>query len=277
MTRNVESLTEQALAVRRDVVRMLGLARSGRLASSLSIVDILVWLYWDVLKIRPEEPSWDRRDRFVLSKGHGAPALYAALANRGFFPREELWSYRRLGAMLQGYPEVHRTPGIDAPAGSLGQGPGIANGLALALGALDPSPSVYCLLGDGELQEGAVWEALLTSAHHGLSSLTFIVDKNGRQMEGRTEDVKSLEPMAEKFRAFGLSVEECDGHDFRSLQEAFTRLKRERGRPGCLIARTTLGKGVSFLEAEASDGRAVLDREAVDRALEELTREEDEE
>lgn len=275
MTHSVKELSERALAVRRDVVRMLGLARSGLLASSLSVVDILVWLYWGVLDVRPDEPEWEGRDRFVLGKGHGCPALYSVLANRGFFPREELWSYRRLGAMLQTYPEVRRTPGIDAPGGSLGQGLGVANGLALALRGSGPGPSVVCLVGDGELQEGAMWESALTAAHHGLDSLTLIVDLNGRQMEGATEDIKSLEPMADKFLAFHWAVAECDGHDFASLRSGYGELAKAVGRPRCLIARTRLGKGISFLEEDPSGGRMVLDRNSTDRALEELAGEED--
>ena len=176
-------LAEKALAVRRDVIRMTGLARSGFPASSLSIVDILVWLYWKAMSLRTDEPSWDDRDRFVLGKGRGCPALYAVLANRSFFPREELWSYRRLGAMLQGFPEVRRTPGVDAPGGSPGQGLGLANGLSLALKGKSPQPSVFCLVGDAELQEGVFWESAMTSAHFSLENIVLIVDRDGRQID----------------------------------------------------------------------------------------------
>jgi len=249
---------------------MIGVARSGHLASSLSIVDLLVWLYWEVLSLRTDEPSWEDRDRFVLGKGHGCPALYAVLANRSFFPREELWSYRRLGAMLQGFPEVRRTPGVDAPGGSLGQGLGLANGQALALREKTSAPSVYCLVGDGELQEGAFWESAMTSAHFSLDSLLLLVDRDGRQMEGATEDIMSLEPLREKFLAFGWAVEECDGHDFASMREARARLGSRRGKPGCIVAKTVLGKGVSFLENDPSGGRMVLGRDFMDKALREL-------
>lgn len=261
---------EHAFAVRKDVVRMIGVARSGHLASSLSIVDLLVWLYWDVLSLRADEPSWEGRDRFVLGKGHGCPALYAVLANRGFFPREELWSYRRLGAMLQGFPEVRRTPGVDAPGGSLGQGLGLANGLALALRERTPAPSVHCLVGDGELQEGVFWESAMTSARFSLENLVLIVDRDGRQMEGATEDIMSLEPLREKFLAFGWAVEECDGHDFASMREARARLGTRRRKPGCIVAKTVPGKGVSFLENDPSGGRMVLGRDSMDKALREL-------
>ncbi len=233
-------------------------------------MDLLVWLYWEVLSLRADEPSWEERDRFVLGKGHGCPALYAVLANRSFFPREELWSYRRLGAMLQGFPEFRRTPGVDAPGGSLGQGLGLANGLALALREKTSAPSVYCLVGDGELQEGVFWESAMTSAHFSLDSLLLLVDRDGRQMEGATEDIMSLEPLREKFLAFGWAVEECDGHDFASMREARARLGSRRGKPGCIVAKTVLGKGVSFLENDPSGGRMVLGRDFMDKALREL-------
>jgi transketolase len=271
MTPDTGILAEHASAVRRDVVRMIGVARSGHLASSLSIVDILAWLYWEVLSLRTDDPSWEDRDRFVLGKGHGCPALYAVLANRSFFPREELWSYRRLGAMLQGYPEVRRTPGVDAPGGSLGQGLGLANGLALALREKNPAPSVYCLVGDGELQEGVFWESAMTSAHFSLGNLVLIVDRDGRQMEGTTEDIMSLEPLREKFLAFGWAVEECDGHDFASLRGALSRVGPSGGiKPRCIVGKTILGRGVSFLENDPSGGRMVLSRDSMDRALREL-------
>ena len=266
---------ESAAEVRRDVVRMIGMARSGRVASALSIVDILVWLYGEVLSVRPEEPSWKDRDRFVLSKGHGCPALYSVLARSGFFPREELWSYRRLGAMLQGHPELRRTPGVDAPAGSLGMGLGIANGMAISLKGRESESLVSCLVGDGELQEGAFWEAALASSRYGLDNLLLVIDRNGRQMEGATEEIMPLEPLMEKILSFGWSAEECDGHDFASLRESLGHLSSGSGRPRCLLARTRLGRGISFLENDPSGGKMVLDRGTVDRALLELEKEED--
>ncbi len=264
-------LAEKALAVRRDVIRMTGLARSGFPASSLSIVDILVWLYWKAMSLRTDEPSWDDRDRFVLGKGRGCPALYAVLANRSFFPREELWSYRRLGAMLQGFPEVRRTPGVDAPGGSPGQGLGLANGLSLALKGKSPQPSVFCLVGDAELQEGVFWESAMTSAHFSLENIVLIVDRDGRQIDGSTEEIMSLEPLGEKLASFGWAVEECDGHDFNSLDGALSSLRSRGGRPLCMVARTVSGKGVSFLERDSSGGRP-LSRDFMDEALRELER-----
>ncbi len=275
MTPNLSVSAETAAEVRRDVIRMIGMARSGRVASALSIVEILVWLYGEVLSVRPEEPAWEDRDRFVLSKGHGCPALYAVLARCGFFPRDELWSYRRLGAMLQGHPELRRTPGVDAPAGSLGMGLGLANGMVLSLKGRKSESRVCCLAGDGELQEGAFWEAALASSAYGLEKLLLIIDRNGRQMEGGTEDIMPLEPLKEKFLSFGWAVEECGGHDFGSLGEGLARLNSSAGRPRCLLAGTRLGKGISFLENDPSGGRMVLDRGTVDRALLELGKEED--
>ena len=254
---------------------MIGMARSGRLSSALSIVDILVWLYGEVLSFRPEEPAWEDRDRFVLSKGHGCPALYAVLARVGFFPRDELWSYRRLGAMLQGHPELRRTPGVDAPAGSLGMGLGLANGMAISLRGRKSESMVCCLAGDGELQEGAFWEASLASSKYSLEKVLLIIDRNGRHREGVTGEIMPLEPLREKFLSFGWTVEECDGHDFESLRDGLTRLNSIGGRPRCLLARTRLGRGISFLENDPSGGRMVLDRGTVDRALLELGKEED--
>ncbi len=270
MTPELHDLAELASAVRRDIVRMIGVARSGHLASSLSIVDILVWLYWEVLSLRPEEPSWENRDRFVLGKGHGCPALYSVLANRNFFPREELWSYRRLGAMLQGFPEVRRTPGVDAPGGSLGQGLGLANGISLALRGKSSSSRIFCLVGDGELQEGIFWESAMTSAHYGLENVTLIIDRDMRQMEGSTETIMSIEPLRDKLSAFGWNVRECDGHDFDSLRQAFAALGKSGGKPGCIVALTRLGKGISFLENDPSGGRMVLGRDFMEKALREL-------
>lgn len=275
MTSNLSVTVESAAEVRRDVVRMIGMARSGRVASALSIVDILVWLYGEVLSVRPDEPAWQDRDRFVLSKGHGCPALYAVLAGCGFFPRDELWSYGRLGAMLQGHPELRRTPGVDAPAGSLGMGLGLANGMALALKGKKSTSRICCLAGDGELQEGAFWEAALVSSRHDLGNLLLVIDRNGLRGEGAAGEIVPLNSLKQKMLSFGWSVEECDGHDFESLREGLARLEALSGGPRCLLAKTRLGKGISFLEDDPSGGRMVLDRGTVDKALLELEKEGD--
>jgi transketolase len=261
-------LKEAAASIRKDVVRMIGVARSGHLASSLSIVEIMAWLYWHILNVKPEDPMWAERDRLVLSKGHGCPALYAALANRGFFDREELWNYRRLGTMLQGHPLVNRTPGIDASSGSLGMGLGVANGIALGLRMRGLDSRVFCITGDGELQEGAIWESAMTSTHYKLSQLTVIVDRNNTQMEGSVDQVMSIEPLKDKFIAFGWQVAEADGHDFQSLERAFVKKNAEK--PLAIIARTVIGKGVSFLEGQRYKASMVLTRDLVDKALREL-------
>ena len=267
----LKELEARALNIRRDVISMMGMARTGHMASSFSAADILVWLYGSVLSVRPEEPLWEDRDRFVLSKASASPALYAVLAERGFFSRDELWGYRRLGSTLQAFADARRTPGIDVSCGSLGMGPGVSLGLAVALKRRSSSGRVFCLVGDGELQEGAVWEAFMAAAHHGLDNLTVIVDRNGFQLEGETEKILSLEPLEEKFRAFGWTVGCADGHDMRSLSEALAGLPGGGAR--VLIARTVKGKGIPSLERGPSNGKVVLDRQTTDELLRELERE----
>jgi transketolase len=261
-------LEEAAALIRKDVVRMIGVARSGHMASSLSIVDIMAWLYWKVLKTNSENPNWEERDRLVLSKGHGCPALYSALANRGFFSRDELWNYRRLGAMLQGHRLAKRTPGIDASSGSLGMGLGVANGIALGLRLRGSQSRVFCLAGDGELQEGAIWESAMSAAHYQLDNLIMIIDRNEVQMEGIVEKILSIEPLNAKFQAFGWHVVCADGHDFSSLDYALSC--GVPGKPLVIIAKTVIGKGVSFLEGQLLDRSVVITRDLVDKALGEL-------
>jgi transketolase len=261
-------LKARALDVRRDVVRMIGIARSGPMASSLSATDILVWLYGAVLSVRPQEPLWGERDRFVLSKGSASPALYATLAEHDFFDNEDLWEYRRLGSTLQAFADHRRTPGIDVSCCPLGMGPGIALGLALALKVQTPSSRVFCLAGDGELQEGSVWEALMVAAHHRLGNLTLIIDRNGFQLEGETEKVVALEPLSEKFKSFGWATVDADGHDMQSLDEALASLPLNRAR--VLIAKTVRGKGIPSLERGTSNGKVVLDHQTTDSLLKEL-------
>ena len=263
-----EELEMRALNVRRDVVRMMGMARMGHMASSFSAVDILVWLFGTVLSFRPDEPLWEDRDRFVLSKGSASPALYAVLAGHGFFRRDDLWGYRRLGSTLQAFADSRRTPGIDVSCGSLGMGPGISLGLALALRGRGSAARVFCLVGDGELQEGAIWEALMACAHHRLGNLTLIVDRNGFQLEGETEKTVALEPLEEKFAAFGWHVAHADGHDMNDLDHAFASLPTEGAR--VLIAATVRGRGIPSLERQDSDDGVVLDRQKTDDLLTEL-------
>ena len=271
MQREPSFLAEKASEIRRDVVRMIGLARSGHLASSLSMVDILVWLYWDVLRIDPSTPWLESRDRFVLAKGRGAPALYATLANRNFFERDELWSYRRLGAMLQGYPQALRIPGVDAPGGgSFGMGLGIANGIALALARRQSSAVVFCLAGEEDVQEGVFWEAVMASPRFASGNVFLVVERNGALDAVGNAPMEDGPSLRQRMLSFGWAAEECDGHVFASLENALSALRQHKGRPKCILARTLPGKGVSFLEDAGPGEEDVLDRERVDKALREL-------
>jgi len=244
----LEELRRRAREIRCDLVRMLAAAGSGHSGGSLSAVEIVTVLYWHVLRIRPEEPAWPDRDRFVLSKGHAAPVLYAALAERGFFPAEELQTLRKLGSRLQGHPDLRNVPGVEASTGSLGQGLSVGLGMALA-GRLDRrSYRVYVLLGDGECEEGQVWEAAMAAAHYHAGNLTAIIDNNGLQIDGPVAEVLSPLPLPEKWRAFGWSAHELDGHDLGALQSLLAAVPDGSGKPVALIAHTVKGKGISFME-----------------------------
>jgi len=236
-----------ARQVRRDVLEMIHTAGSGHPGGSFSAVEILVELYSEVLNVLPREPGWPERDRFILSKGHACPALYSVLAHGGFFGREKLFTLRQYGSMLQGHPDMTKLPGLDASTGSLGHGLSIAAGLANGLRLDGKSSRVYCLLGDGELQEGNVWEAAMTASHYGLERLTAIVDRNGIQLDGNTVEVMSLEPLLDKWLAFGWDVVVCDGHSFVSLRKAFEHCS-ETVLPSVIVAKTVKGKGVSEME-----------------------------
>ncbi len=255
--------------LRKRVLRMIAEAGSGHLGASLSAIDILAILYFMKMRQDPSNPSWPERDRLVLSKGHAAPALYAVLAEVGYIPTEELTSLREMGSRLKGHPDM-ATPGVDACTGSLGQGLSIAVGMALAAKIDGARNQVYALLGDGELNEGQIWEAALTAAHHGLDNLTAIVDRNGYQLTGSTEDVKGLEPLADKWRSFGWETVETEGNDPASVLEALDTCDLTVGRPSVIIAHTTKGKGVSFMEGN-SFSRKAPDDEELQRALTELS------
>lgn len=255
--------------LRKTVLRMVAEAGSGHLGASLSAIDILAILYFMKMKHDPSNPEWPERDRFILSKGHASPALYAVLAEAGYFPMEALTSLREMGSMLQGHPDL-RIPGVDASTGSLGQGLSIAVGMALAAKMDDSKHRIYALLGDGELDEGQVWEAALTAAHHGLDNLTAIVDRNGYQLTGKTEDVMSLSPLEAKWRAFGWEAVVAEGNDPASMLDALDMCDLTLGRPSVIIARTTKGKGVSFMEGNRFSRRTPNAKE-LGRALSELT------
>lgn len=243
---NLASLEKTCRAVRRDVINLTADAASGHPGGSLSAVEILTVLYCDQMNIDPKNPRKEERDRFVLSKGHAAPALYGILAECGFFDKSEFKSFRRINGMLQGHPDCKRCPGVEASTGSLGQGVSIAVGMALGARLQGKGAKVYTLLGDGELQEGQVWEAAMAAAHYKLDNLTVIIDNNGLQIDGANEQVMSLGSIADKFKAFGFEVIEIDGNDLQAVSDAFH--VPVSGKPKCILAHTVKGKGVSFME-----------------------------
>uniref|UniRef100_A0A7C3ZCC3 Transketolase n=1 Tax=Desulfobacca acetoxidans TaxID=60893 RepID=A0A7C3ZCC3_9BACT len=241
-------LKEIARQIRLDIVEMLYRAGSGHGGGSLSATDVLVALFFSHMHLEPGNACYPERDFFVLSKGHAAPALYAILARLGYFPREELSTLRRFGSHLQGHPDSKCTPGVEVATGSLGQGLSVANGLALALKLNRRGQRVYALLGDGEIQEGQIWEAAMTASHYSLDNLTAILDRNRLQIDGRTKEVMSVEPLAAKWEAFGWHTAQVDGHSIPDILEALKACGGIIGRPSIIIAHTTKGKGVSIFE-----------------------------
>ncbi len=244
----VRELEAKARRLRAHVLRMTHAAGSGHPGGSLSAADLITALYFHVMNVDPQNPTWPDRDRFVLSKGHGCPVLYAALAERGFFPREELLTLRALSSRLQGHPELGTTPGVEACAGAEGQGLSVAVGMALAARLDGRTHRVYVMMGDGEQDVGQTWEAALSAAQFGLDNLTAVVDRNGIQQERRTEDIMALEPLADKWRAFRWHVLEIDGHDMGQILDALEEARRVKGKPTLIVARTIKGKGVSYME-----------------------------
>lgn len=238
--------------IRKGVIKGVHSAKSGHPGGSLSSADIFTYLYFEEMNIDPENPDKADRDRFVLSKGHVAPAYYATLAERGFFPKEELTTLRKIGSKLQGHPDMKKVPGVDMSSGSLGQGISAAVGMAIAAKLRGDDYRVYTLLGDGEIQEGQVWEASMMAGHRKLDNLVVIVDNNGLQIDGNVADVCSPYPIADKFGAFNFNVIEIDGHDFDQIADAFAQAKAYKGKPTAIIAKTVKGKGVSFMENQAS-------------------------
>lgn len=265
-----QQLEAKAREIRKSIVRMTGAAGSGHPGGSLSAADIVTVLYFHELRLKPEEPDWDGRDRFVLSKGHAAPVLYAALAEKGYFPKEELLTLRKLGSRLQGHPDLKSLPGVEMSTGSLGQGLAVANGMALA-GKLDNKDyRVYALLGDGECQEGMVWEAAMAAAHYRLDNLAAFVDHNGLQIDGPVTEIMSPEPLTDKWKAFGWHVLSIDGHDLEQILSAIEEAKKTKGRPTVIIAKTVKGKGVSFMEDQVGWHGVAPKPEQVTQALAEL-------
>lgn len=269
----IQELKQKANAIRQNIITMLVPAKSGHPGGSLSAADILSVLYFHEMRIKADEPNWPERDRFVLSKGHAAPVLYAALAEKGYFPKEEILGLRQTGRMLQGHPDMKRIPGVDMSTGSLGQGLSVANGMAL-VGKLDQKNfHVYVLLGDGEIGEGQVWEAAMAAAHYHLDNLTAILDFNGLQIDGPTDEVMSSKPLPDKWRAFGWHVIEVDGNDIEALLKALAEAKETKGKPTILIAHTVKGKGVSFMENQVSWHGSAPSAEQGGQALKELREE----
>ena len=253
-----------ACKVRIGIIEGTHAAKAGHPGGSLSAADLFTYLYWKELRVDPKNPQWEDRDRFVLSKGHTAPGLYAALAHQGFFPVEDLLTLRHIGSYLQGHPNMNSVPGVDMSTGSLGQGISAAAGMAKGAKYLGKDVNVYTLLGDGELAEGQVWEAAMFAAHYKLDNLCIIADINGLQIDGRTCDVMNTEPVDAKFAAFGCDVVKADGHDFDQLEAAFARFHANRGsgKPTCILMKTTKGKGVSYMEDNAGwHGKAPNDEE----------------
>jgi len=268
--KDISRLREIAREVRRDILIMLNKAGSGHTGGSLSAVELLTALFFAKLRHDPHKPQWESRDRFVLSKGHAAPVLYAILARCDYFGREELLHLRELGSSLQGHPDCKFTPGVEVPTGSLGQGLSMANGMAMAIKLDGLSSRVYVLLGDGEVQEGQVWEAAMTAAHYKLDNICAMLDNNRLQIDGWVKDVKNIEPLAPKWKAFGWAVLEIDGHNFSEILAALDEAEKIKDKPTIIIARTIKGKGVSFFENQAKYHGVAPTNEELERALKEL-------
>lgn len=262
---NIEcQLKKLSLKLRVDILKSIYLAKSGHPGGSLSCVDILLYLYKYVLNVNANSLKDENRDRFILSKGHGAPALYAVLAEFGFFAPSEILKLRKLDSILQGHPNMNTTPGVDMSTGSLGQGISAACGMALGLKLNKSIARVYCLLGDGELQEGQVFEAFCFATHQKLDNLCFIVDNNGLQIDGTIEEVAGFSNLEGKFKAFGLEVLNINGHNFSEIGSAFEKAKQVKGKPSIILAKTKKGKGVYFMEGQAGwHGKAPNEKEYV--------------
>ncbi|RJO64628.1 MAG: transketolase [Candidatus Omnitrophota bacterium] len=267
--RKIRALQEQAKQIRRLIVQMLAKAGSGHPGGSLSSADLITALFFGVLRHDPKNPGWPDRDRFHMSKGHCCPLWYAVLAESGYFPKETLLTLRQLGSMLQGHPD-RRAPGVEVASGSLGQGLSVALGMSLAAKLDNKEYRVYCLLGDGEIQEGNIWEAAMAASHYKRDNLCAILDYNGFQIDGRIEDVMSLEPLVAKWQAFGWHTIEIDGHDMKQILEAYRQAKTVKGKPSIIIAHTIKGKGVSFMESVVDFHGRTPNTEETKKAIEEL-------
>jgi len=268
--KDIDALKDKARILRIEILKMLTTAGSGHTGGSLSAADIVTALYFRKMRHNPRDPKWKERDRFILSKGHAAPVLYAALALSGYFDKALLKTLRKLGSPLQGHPCSKLLPGVEISTGSLGQGLSIANGIAMGLKMDGSASRVYCLLGDGETQEGQVWEAAMTASHYKLDNLCGIIDNNGLQIDGHCCDVMHIEPIVKKWEAFGWHVLDINGHDMGAIVDALDRAEKMRVKPTMIVARTIKGKGVSFFEGKVEyHGMAPSDEE-LEMALTEL-------
>jgi transketolase len=268
--KNVQELKDIARDVRIDALRGIHAAGAGHPGGSLSVTDILVSLYFNVMNVDPEDPKMEGRDRLVLSKGHAAPALYSVLAHRGYFDPSEMLTLRKLGSRLQGHPSMELCPGVEMSTGSLGQGFSVAVGMAIADKLDGRDRRTFVVTGDGELQEGIIWEAALSAAKHGLDNLIAVVDWNNLQIDGVVDTVKKVAPIDDKFAAFGWETFVCDGHDMQQLLDTYEKAMAVKGRPVCIVAKTVKGKGVSFMENQAGwHGKAPSD-EQLEAAIKEL-------
>jgi len=270
-TRDEAFLREKARTIRRRIIEMLAAAGSGHPGGALSSADIVAVLYYAIMRHDPANPGWAERDRFVLSKGHACPVLYAVLAETGYFPVEKLMTLRKLGSILQGHPDMRKTPGVEISSGSLGQGFSVAGGLAAGLRLDSSSSRVYVLVGDGEIEEGQIWEAAMAASHYKLDNLCAVLDYNGLQIDGPTREVMCSDPLPEKWQAFGWKVIRVDGHDIPALISAFDAAKEVRGQPVVIIAKTIKGKGVSFMENGVDWHGKAPSQEEAKKALAELS------
>ncbi len=266
-----KQLKETACKVRMGIVESVYSAKSGHPGGSLSAADIMTYLYMNVMNVDPENPSKEDRDRFVLSKGHISPCLYAVLAYKGFFPVEELKTFRKVESRLQGHPSMRYTPGVDMSSGSLGQGISTAVGMALGAKLSKSGVRVYTMLGDGEIGEGQVWEAAMYASAKKLDNLVAIIDNNNLQIDGTVEEVNSPYPIPEKFEAFGWNVIEIDAHDFDQIEDAFKKAEQFKGKPTAIVAKSVKGKGVSFMENQCAWHGSAPNTEQYEQAMSELT------
>lgn len=267
---NINELEKIAKNIRKDIIEEVYYAKSGHPGGALSIADILTVLYFNQMNINPEDPASNLRDRLVLSKGHASAALYAALVEKGYFNKEELKTFRKLGSGLQGHPDMEKIAGIDMSTGSLGQGLSVANGMAIASKMDNLGCRIYCILGDGEIEEGQIWEAAMTSNKYKLDNLCAILDYNGLQIDGTIEEVKGLDCIESKWKSFGFNVILCNGNNIESLVNAFENARQTKGKPSIIIAKTIKGKGVSFMEGKVEWHGKAPSEDEYNKAMEEL-------